>query len=178
MLISKITCDLWTRLNIKSILYMHDSIQNITKNACKNCFQEYLYFDSFKGERDHSDHPGHSETLTTPTTRKKWTGTMSCLEKFVWNNNLQKKVVCKDLQSLKKIIQSICKKCVLKNQEWFTKLQKLSCKKNLQKIDPERLRLHCTFKIFNHIFTSTASFPREALSQRPQIFVWSFIVSA
>ena len=79
-------CDFWMRLNVKSISYMHDSIQHNKTMHAKIVFQD---FDSFKGEGDHSDldrfsaskasgsgkltnsdHPGHSETLTTPTTRK------------------------------------------------------------------------------------------------------------
>ena len=88
---------------------MHDSIQHNKTMRAKIVFQD---FDSFKGERDHSDHPGQSETLTTPTTRKKLNRNNELSGKICLKQQLaNKKVVCKDnLQSLKKIIQSICKK--------------------------------------------------------------------
>ena len=127
-------CDFGTRLNVKSISHMHDSIQNITKQCMQNCFQEYVYFDSFKGERDHSDHPDHSETLTTPTTRNKLNRNNELSGKNFLKQQFAKKVVCKDnLQSLKKknhtvslqeIVRkdkSFCNKGVLKND--------LHCKK-------------------------------------------------
>ena len=150
-------CDFWMRLNVKSISYMHDSIQHNKTMHAKIVFQD---FDSFKGEGDHSDldrfsaskasgsgkltnsdHPGHSETLTTPTTRKNWSGTMNCVEKIVLNNNFQKqklfvKTICKVWKKNHPVcLQEIVRKDKSYNlqkgcpEEWFTKLQNLAATK-------------------------------------------------
>ena len=159
-------CDFWMRLNVKSISYMHDSIQHNKTMHAKIVFQD---FDSFKGEGDHSDldrfsaskasgsgkltnsdHPGHSETLTTPTTRKNWSGTMNCVEKNCLKQQFSKtKVVCEDnLQSLKKKSSSLFARNSQEGQilqfakrvSWrmIYKIAKFSRNKNFQMIDPER----------------------------------------
>ena len=124
MLISKITCDLWTRLNIKSILYMHDSIQNITKKCMQKLFSGIFILWLIQGRKGplrppwpfwNPDHPNHQKQIEP----EQW---------VVWKN-LSETTICK-----KKLFVKTCKvwkkssSLFAKNVSWRIKNDLQNCK--------------------------------------------------